>query len=328
MRRLDGEFVAASPVSIEDLIEIAGGIVQRQPAFGSERLVSRRRALALWAALADDQKGRWTPRRVADALSALDVLTAAFTAQSGENVTMQLLHRINASVDGDCVARDVLARLTTTLTRLAESFPSHAAAGKRIGSGVAGLLLLVPSIIRLGWPQAMETTALWGRHGPRALTYVLAAVGQHLLENRCGGDILDPGVAIFAGWMGEPDLAGFRRFNDDVTSDDCRELSRALGISSAADAGADWHATIAAAADRLISEFASRIRGFGRSSREFVVQKLLAVSGEIAIEERRLSVTLAPCPFHVALHVASAFETVNAVSWLGFRDLVFHPGVA
>jgi hypothetical protein len=347
MQRLDAELVAAAPLSADNLIEIAGRIVQHTAPFGAERLISRRRALSLWAALADGQYGHWTPRRLSDALHSLDILIGVFIAHSSESFATRLLRRIEddavgdntrtplghvlrmiaASVEDDRRARDALARLTATLTQLAQVFPLAATAGQRIVSEAAGVLLLIPSVLRLGWPQAVQTTVLWGHHGSRTLAYLLLGVGQELLTNDERGRV-DPAIAVFAGWMGEPNVAGYRRFRDNVTPEECWELSQTLGLSLPGTPAPDWSAVISAAADRLVGEFASRIRGFGKSSRRFVVQKLLMVAGEIVIEERRLQVALASCPFHVALHVSSMFETVGAVSWLGFRDLVFRPGGA
>jgi hypothetical protein len=182
MRRLDAELVAAAPLTVEDLIEIAGHVVQRAAPFGSERLVSRRRALALWAVLADGRDGRWTPRRVADALRALSVVTEAWAAPTDETVATRLrrgldddtigdgartpLLRVLAALaaSADRAARELLARLTTALTPLAERFPASGAAGRRIASDAAGLLLLVPTVIRLDWPHVLAVTALGGRH--------------------------------------------------------------------------------------------------------------------------------------------------------------------
>ncbi|HKE48701.1 MAG TPA: hypothetical protein VKB52_11600, partial [Rhodanobacteraceae bacterium] len=282
--------------------------------------------------------------RVSDALVALDVLNRVFADAHRDDLASRLLRRVRdeasptgaaaalsavlaaleSAASGHAAARELVQQLTDALRGIAGVFPPPRSAESAhvVASAFAGLLLLVPTIVRLGWLQALRKTRVWQAHGARTLTYVLAGVASELVGRE--GDALDPGAALLAGWIGEPDVAGFRRFVERLDGGACAELAHALALAEAHDATT----LTTQAADRLVAEFAARIRGFGTAGRAFVVDKLLAVAGEIVIDERRVTVALAACPYHVALHVCSAFESLGAVEWLGGRELVFRPGAA
>ncbi|HKE47475.1 MAG TPA: hypothetical protein VKB52_05385, partial [Rhodanobacteraceae bacterium] len=87
-RRLDDGARGADPVDVDALIECAE-LVLREP-WRSERLVSRRRAIALWASLVERPGRRQTLRRVSDALVALDLLNRAFAAARRDDLASRL----------------------------------------------------------------------------------------------------------------------------------------------------------------------------------------------------------------------------------------------
>ena len=78
-------------------------------------------------------------------------------------------------------------------------------------------------------------------------------------------------------------------------------------------------------ANHLIREFAGSIRGFGRSSRSFVVKNFLALPGRIRVEETLLSVVFTSSPLNAVLHLSRLDDPVEEVAWLGGRRIEFEP---
>ena len=78
-------------------------------------------------------------------------------------------------------------------------------------------------------------------------------------------------------------------------------------------------------ATHLIREFTGRIRGFGRSSRSFVVKNFLALPGRIRVEETRLSIDFASSPLNAVIHLSRLDDPVEQVSWLAGRRIEFEP---
>jgi hypothetical protein len=192
-----------------------------------------------------------------------------------------------------------------------------------VTSRCAGLFLLVDPVRRLGWPEALRTSALWARHGPRALTYVLAGVGVAVLgRSSAGVESLDPGVALFAGWLGEPYLAGFAQGLATAPADVREDLLRRLDPDGEGfdGCGGSWDAVFDRLAERLVAAFTGRVRGFRKASRRFVTERVLAVPGRIGVDPPRVRVLLEPNPLWVAVHLSGLDEAVDGVSWLeGYR---------
>jgi hypothetical protein len=113
---------------------------------------------------------------------------------------------------------------------------------------------------------------------------------------------LDPAVALFAGFTGDPDMERMRTA--------FRESGRAEELDR-----------MAAAA---VLEFGSRIRGFRKAPRQAVVRQFLARPGRIRVDEERVFVILAPNPFHIALHISGMDGPVERVPWLAGRRVDFH----
>jgi hypothetical protein len=194
-----------------------------------------------------------------------------------------------------------------------------------LSSDCAGLLLLVGLLDRLGWPEAF-LRRLGAQHGPRAVTYLLAGLGLALLGKAAGTpDRLDPGLALFAGWLGEPDLRGFQSFLASTPIKERHDLLLDLGAEKA---GAEiyaqsWATTGDGLAELLVREFARRLRGFQKSSRAFLVKNFLAQPGRIRLDEASIQVFLPAHPFQVVLQLSGMDDTVAQVSWLGGRRLEF-----
>lgn len=225
-------------------------------------------------------------------------------------------------------------RVSSTLTELTHlvielqplfSNPGNQAHKIRwISSDCAGLFLLMGFITKLGWSESILQSALGSAYGPRAVTYILAGLALSVLARFVDDpDRLDPGLALFAGWVGDPDLAGLRCFFASGSAADRREILTELNgeTTKLNDASDSWAATLDCLAEQLIREFALRVRGLRHASRSFVVKNCFALSGRIGVEEKRMAVQLAASPFHVALHISSMDESVESVTWLDGRRL-------
>jgi len=133
----------------------------------------------------------------------------------------------------------------------------------------AGLLLLTPIVIRLGWEKDRDNFFLFRFGGPRFFQILMAGIGSAVLDPALlEFQRLDPAVALFSGMELEPDLVAMRHSLAAVDSADRRKLLAQLvpdaGVCAAAD---DWPATFDVLAARLIGEFTSRVPGFRQASR-------------------------------------------------------------
>jgi hypothetical protein len=195
-----------------------------------------------------------------------------------------------------------------------------------VSSDYASLLLLVGLLQRLEWPQSILHLTFGATHGLRAITYIFAGLGLAML-NRFGEKPLqlDPGLALFAGWVDEPDLAGLQRFFTLGTPIERQTLlTEIFPKREVLEKDAEsWGATLDCMVELATREFASRVRGFRQASRSFIVKHFFALPGRIRVEDSRLVITLDPSPFHVALHLSGWDETVDDVRWLGGRRLEF-----
>lgn len=171
--------------------------------------------------------------------------------------------------------------------------PAAAAAAESLQSDVAGLFLLAPLIAR-----SHEIADI------RASKFLLAGLALSVLGRFDPGlPSLDPGLAIFAGFTAEPDLAGMRRYFA---------------------AGPDRRIPLAESARQLLLDFAARVRGFRHAPPPAIVNQFIAQPGHIHISERRINVSLAPSPYHVALHIAGMDGETIDLDWLGGRRLYIY----
>jgi hypothetical protein len=189
----------------------------------------------------------------------------------------------------------------------------------------AGLFLLVPIVERLDWPERIRRSTLGADYGTRAVTYVLTGTALALLGHPATEVApFDPGVAIFAGWGDSPDhtaLARACRRHDATTR---AELLRLLvGDDVDRETIAGWDGVFAALGSHLVRKFAERLRGLSRSSERFIVDRLLAVPGTVALGDRRVLVRLGSNTFWPVVRLSGADAAVDGVSWLGGRRLEF-----
>jgi hypothetical protein len=330
-----------SASAVGDLVVVARACAAGMTALARGRLTDRSVALKLFVLL------RWeaprtapaTPRRVLHALNALGALLD-LTAHHGAG--LDVLARLDGRVEA-WVGRPahpavacILAALRALVVRFAAGHPPRALAdlaeaieqlrplapapgtqGERwVSSDVAGLFLLVGSLERLDWPRRWLAGPLGAQHGPRAVSYLLGGLALALV-GRFSEAIgpLDPGVAIFAGFFGEPDLGGMRRF---FAAPLPGGLAEARAVSASAQT---WAGELETLADLLVRTFAVRIRGFRDASRAFLVSRLIATPGRVRIEDHRIQVRLAPNPLHIALHVSGIDYAVGPLAWYGGRSV-------
>ncbi len=201
-----------------------------------------------------------------------------------------------------------------------------------VSSDCAGLFLLVSLLNRLGWPEIIRRSSVDVSLGPRAITYILAGLGLAVLGRFVDApkqpewpERIDPGLALFAGWLDEPHLAGLRSFlasgSPSMRSELLVALVRDTDLPNGCSDG--WATTLDFLAAQVVRTFAGRVRGFKHASRPFVVKHFLALPGRIRVSGEQLTVVLPPSPFHVALHLSGMDDTTESVDWLGGRRVHF-----
>jgi hypothetical protein len=198
---------------------------------------------------------------------------------------------------------------------------------KWISTECAGLFLLISAVERLGWADRLSRLSLGTADGPRLLSYTLAGLASALLGRFDEAPAyLDSGLALFSGWVNAPDLGGLRRFFDSEPAQTRRDLLLELvGDDITEEDSIHWKACFDALANHLIREFAGRIRGFGRSSRQFLVENFLALPGRIRVEETRLLIVFTSSPLNAVVHISRLDDPMEVVEWLGSRRVEFEP---
>jgi hypothetical protein len=200
-----------------------------------------------------------------------------------------------------------------------------AAKSKWISTDCAGLFLLVRVLDRLGWEDGLARSSLTDIYGTRLITYALAGIASAVLGQFSDEQAyIEPGIALFSGWMDTPDLRGFRAFLAAGSVETRRGLlQELLSGESAFEYSASWQTCFGSLASHLIQEFTEHIRCFGKPSRSFVVKNFVALPGRIRIEEKRLVVVFTSNPLHVVIHLSGLDDPVEPVRWLGGRRIEF-----
>jgi len=149
-------------------------------------------------------------------------------AAGGENRTAsaELLDRLRL-IAGPRIQENLLIEFTniiaagnierrTTFAELLEQLALATGAGtspeaRWKSTDCAGLFLLIGVLEELGWEDRLTGSSL--EAGPRLLAYVLAGVASAVL-NRFTEEpaYLDAGMALFSGWIDQPNLDGLRGF--------------------------------------------------------------------------------------------------------------------
>jgi hypothetical protein len=194
-----------------------------------------------------------------------------------------------------------------------------------ISSEWCGLFFLSCTLERLAWIPAWRLLTDFQAGGVACL---VAGVALAIAEKfDAAVPALDPGIALFAGYVNDPDLVHMRRVVQEFPRETrLRVLRAAFPHEEVDDAAESWHGAFERLAGTLLRDFGLRIRGFRQAARQGIVRSFIARPGRIRIERERLVVIPAPNPFHVALHVSGLDETVDAANWLGGRRIEFDLG--
>jgi len=341
-------------LTIEDLFTV-GELAQFElPAGGI--LATRRRALLIFLQLANAEHASagpaWSARLVLYALITLDTLVDAMQSLASElwaselvpellarsrralnPTTLALLEQVRRlATEPDATTREQkLAPLFHLLHNLAPDVAVKTEMQKQsywVSGDCMGFLLLAGLIDRFRWPQRILETELGRNWGQRAVVCFLAGLAQHLLGKDPESRDLDPGVALFAGWIkpASADVSLLRTMFSSTSNEERLDLIHALDVSGSSEqsvASTAWEKTFAHLGDYLLREFASRVRGFRKATPAFVVNTFLKQGGRACIDDKRILVILQPNAFHVALHLSSVDEPVESVSWLDNLRLEF-----
>jgi len=250
-----------------------------------------------------------------------DVLHRLTFATSSASQRRQLAELGNVIAAGSSEKPAALAALLADLT----SAQSHGRESKLISTNWAGLFLLVRVLDKLGWEDHLTRSSLGATYGPRLMTYTLAGIATAILGRfHEEPAYFDPGIALFSGWLGAPDLHSFRAFFA-AGSAETRQafLGRLLTQATAIEYSATWQTCFDALGNYVIREFTEQIRCFGKPSRSFVVKNFVALPGRILIEENRLVVMFTSSPLHVVIHLSGLDYPIDPVGWLGWRRIEF-----
>ncbi len=340
-------------LSLEHFFAVSGVLTDLKEPIAYGQLKQRAQALSVYFVLRKKGPGRvthfWSPRMVLHIIQSLSFLTTHIRTGVPLEWKAELTHLlqilpVQQSLDDSIVSalKDIqsLAQLNSVQfmkflsvlidLRAEENTtidPANSNLGQWIASEYAGVFLLTGILVRLGWPQVIVQTTFGKLPGSRAVTYLLAAIGLAVVEKLASVSttILDPGLTLFAGWRGDVDMRGLRDFLTWQDASPRRALLAALTSAGEGvmEFGESWNTTVEYLAGYLIQNFAGRVRGFKQSSRSFVVQRLLATKGRIALHDDKVVVTLEPNPFQVALHLSGVDDTVESVAWLSNRRVEF-----
>jgi hypothetical protein len=192
-----------------------------------------------------------------------------------------------------------------------------------IESASAGLMLLVRALLRTGLHRLEPGIAPDPWQAGRLRQSFIAGIGAAVLGTTLGDEEgLDPVVALFAGVQGAADSKGMRQMLESMDP-----VVRRAWLSSCLPRGAnddlDWPAAFDLLAARLISEFASLVRGFRDAPRASIVRQFVRTRGRIEVTEGVVRVVLDAHPLHVALHVSGVDSALESIDWMGGRDIEF-----
>lgn len=348
LARALGKTDEAGP-GLEDLCAVADTISTLRAPIGRTVVSHQRLALRLYVLFRGKEKGMGgaahSLRQVQQAVAVLAALLEILPAIGSLEALLDLEERAIARLlqtplpPGIASLRSVLraagedrsarSRAVTRLLEAVEKVRAHAPAAAEvswISSDCAGLFLLTGVLEALDWPSRIRHGPVAAAQGPRALPCFLTGLGLAVLDRFSEAPSrLDPGLALFAGFVGEPDYAALRRFSAEAATPDLLALLEPPEAkAAAADAvPRDVPRVFAMLAERLVRDFAARVRGFRQASRAFLVARLFALPGRIWLEPKRLRIVLSPSPLHPALHASGMDAHVPAVSWLGGRDVEF-----
>jgi hypothetical protein len=317
----------------EQLVAIASALVALRTPPGGGEAATRRRAVELWLRFRRGMplRGIWYGTKLlllfleepALLAGAWEDRSAHWPAEArgsaAHALTPSLLEKMSRFPEW-CerlrrrLSDGQLQNAAAVLEELRQITPSAAPSLRGAGvlwlrSGCAGILLLYPVILRLGWFRFYRDPDF----GPRAFQALIAGAAMRLLYPWQPGDKVELAPGLLAGFAAEADRLGIAQ----VFASTPRT---ALDLFPQAD---DWPSVLDSAADALALGLASCIRGFHKAGRESIVRHFLRIPGQILIEERELRVVLDPSPWSVVLHVSGADDALPDIEWLGRRRVTY-----
>jgi hypothetical protein len=191
--------------------------------------------------------------------------------------------------------------------------------GRVVSSDWCGLFFLTGTLERLGWLRAWQTLPEFQAGGVFPLLVGLTTAITMQFDPSL--ERLDAGLALFSGYVEEPDLRHVRSVFQECPIEVRRKVLRQA--LDAEDSAGSWRRAFEKLAGALLQKFTDAIPGFRRSSPGSIVRTFLRRKGRIRVEEDRMIVEPEPSAFHVALHIASLDAAIPSVSWLGDRRLEF-----
>jgi hypothetical protein len=323
-----------SDLSIADLTAIAKLVLAHLP----ERnlaLVSRSYALSLFVKAWAARPLPLSLRTVFEALLGVAcLLNQKMFWPGGKPTTLSpqmvsLLARIASETSKSQTRTSHLRELETHLTELRARLDIRApeVSGPEVewrSTEWCGLFFLAGTLERLGWVRAWQGLPEFQSGG---LSCLIAGIGLAIAGDlEPGSAAVDPAIALFAGYLGDPDLSQIRGFYQG-SSRGLRQkvIAAASPLNAAEDLSQSWEATIDFLTESLVKAFASRVRGFRQSTRKGIVQTFLRRPGRIRIEAERIVAVPEPSPFHVALHI-SGLDAALDPTWWNRRRLDFEIG--
>jgi len=332
-------------ISVADLIRVAQAVLALESS--SARFPGARRAHALRIYLhnaADTAAGaqRLSPRQAFICLKILEFSLRHLAGTTVEDWTRRLNELPNEAgsdpvtlCDSDVISnlryaagsaeRAVLGELLEKLARTSPAAPA-AVAEQVISSKCVGLFFLIRYLLRDNWPAIVLQCEGEPATAARELQLLLSLLSlESLGPSEEGMGEIDPGLKLFSGWFGLPDLPALWNFRSTRAPILCRELRLRLAPRSEfpAEETETCESSVAWLARRYVQQMRQDIPGLRQASREFLVKNTLALPGRIRITRELLTVELPPAPFQVALHIAGLDQTVAAVPWLGSRGIRF-----
>jgi hypothetical protein len=324
-------------LTIADLISVAKLVPQRPPG-KLAAMWSRGFALQLYVHLRSMNQPARSPRAIFHTLTALAILLSEdlsllSSAIHGEPdamhlppATVALLQIVAQEVHStpQSIQLSELGQLLSDLrTTLKIPPPSTTNVPARwVSSDWCGLFFLTSTLARLGWVTGWRQLHDFQVGGISPLLTGLALTIAGKFETQ--PHALDPGVALFSGYLADPDLSYLNKvFQEYPIAVRRNVMHAALGGE---DGSETWSSTFERLANHLLCQFASGIRGFKKSSPQGVASTFLQRSGRIRIEDERITIQPEPSAFHIALHIAGLDAPLDSIPWLGGRRLEFEIG--
>jgi hypothetical protein len=265
---------------------------------------SRQHALLVFAAAAFDT----TPRTVFHILQAARLMlenarATSVLAESGQPEGITAWRRTLESASHSSEWQSIVRQLAQTHIAIATT---TSAESEWIRSDNAGVFLLAPMVLALGWRPAPA---------PREFESILAAIFQSTLtaidplEPR-----FDPAASLAAGLGIEPSVADIRAFLAAVRLQD---ICRAWHL----DPVRDWPAFLQQARAKLLRELGSRVRGFRQAQPDAIARAFIKIPGRIEVTEDHIRVVIVAAPYLVALHISGCDGDQPAIPWLTPRTV-------